>query len=60
MRKVLEFLIEHDRYLRSIEAHMVRKALKKLDMDRQLSKYEINEFCQIKTVIDIKLDPDFF
>ena len=60
MRKVLEFLIEHERYLRPIEVHMVTKALKKLDMDKQLTKYEINEFCQMKTIVDLKLDPDFF
>ena len=37
-------------------SHMVRKVLKKLDMDRQLTKYEINEFCQMKTTVDLKLD----
>ena len=60
MRKVLEFLIEHEKHLRPIELHMVNRALEKLDMDRQLTKYEITEFCQMKTIIDIKLDPDFF
>ena len=60
MRKVLEFLIEHEKHLRPIELHMVNKALEKLDMDRQLTKYEITEFCRMKTIIDIKLDPYFF
>ena len=60
MRKVLEFLIEHEKHLRPIELHMVNQVLKKLDMDRKLTNYEINEFCQMKTIIDIKLDPDFF
>ena len=34
MRKVLEFLIEHEKHLRPIELHMVNKALEKLNMDR--------------------------
>ena len=51
MRRVLEFLLEHERYLRSIKVKMVIAGLEKLDMDRILSKYEIHEFCQMKAIV---------
>ena len=57
MKRVLEFLLEYKRYLRSIEVKMVIAGLEKLDMDRMLSKYEIYEFCQMKAILDLKLDP---
>ena len=57
MRRVLEFLLEHERYLRPIEVKMVIAGLEKLDMDKTLSKYETYEFCRMKTIVDVKLDP---
>ena len=57
MRKVLKFLLEHERYLKPIEVKMVIEGLDKLDMDRSLFKYETYEFCQMKTILDLKLDP---
>ena len=57
MRRVLEFLLEHKRYLRLIEVKMVIAGLAKLDMDRTLSIYEIHEFCQMKAILDLKLNP---
>ena len=56
MRRVLEFLLEHERYLRPIEVKMVITVFEKLDMDRTLSIYEIHEFCQMKAILDLKLD----
>ena len=57
MRRVLEFLLEHERYLRPFDVKMVIAGIEKLDMDRMLSKYEIYEFCQMKAILDLKLDP---
>ena len=57
MKKVLKFLLEHKRYLKPNQIQMVNKRLEKLDMDRNLSWYKIDEFCKMKVLVDFKLDP---
>ena len=56
MKEILKFLLDHKYYLNPSQVRYVTRGMEKLNLGIALSQYEINEFCQLKVLIELKLE----